>query len=1127
MPARRLPTVVDDRLHPIAPEGAAPIALDSPAWEAWLDDPANPSLSYHTEHGPVTVRRERKGAGWYWYAYRARHGRLRKAYIGTSAAMTAGRLREVAHELTADPAEPEVRIALLGTPAVERDGRPIQAPAKAHALLADLAAHDTPQLRERLLALLWPESGPDAARKNLRNLLWRLRHDLRDDVVQGDERLALADTAAVDVRAFSRAARELGGAQAHPEATLRAARTMARLYRGALLDGLSLADAPDFELWLTTTREQLHELHLRALHQIVAAERAAGRWPQVLTAARAALAHDPLQEPMYRALIEAHAREGDRAAALRQYALLQEMLERELGVAPLPETELLREAVLHGELQGPALPRERAVGQQAAGAHSAPAAPPQPFIGRDVEQAALDAAWTQARSGRAQATLLLGEAGIGKSQLWRVWAERVAREATLLTTQCLAVTEHLPFAPLVDLLHAEPVRRRLAALAHPAPPGWLADIARLTPDIVDLLPAVARPTPLAPAEEQQRVFEALVRSIGAAPGSPTLLFVDDLHWADRATLDWLGYLLHRARDTPLLLVGACRPDELPAPLEALMSQWSRAGVLHRVPLRRLSRAETADLVGALAGDIAHADDLYERSAGNPLFVLELLRAGPGELPAALSDLIQQRLVRLSDVSRQVLQAAAVLQTDITFDALAETSGRGDAETLDALDALLGAGLLAEGEGGYRFSHPLIAAAVERGVSGARRAILHRRAAAAVEQLHAGRLSEVAGRLAAHHQEAGDRRQVARFAEMAGDRALALAAPAEAAYFYELALSLASAPSRRYGLALARYQQGDLDAAREEFAAAADAFAAAGDMRGAARACLERARSHLASSQNEAVVAWVQRGRAYLAHDPDPAAQALAAYLLGAELRAVGADLGAAVAQLEEAAQLAAHEAAGALIPGILLELGNARAQQGDLVGAIAEYRALVTAARARGDAVGEAIGHNNIAYHALLAGDIATAHAEVAAGLEMAEQQGLPVALQWLLSTRGEIALAEGDWSGAEEWLRRAAREAERFGNTAHAIGIRAKLALAARDRGEGDAALRELEAARAEAAQLADPFLQTQLDLALAESYLLRGDRGSAGDALRVAEDRLGYTPYDGLRAEAARLRAAIREVP
>ncbi|NTW01426.1 MAG: AAA family ATPase, partial [Oscillochloris sp.] len=734
MPVRRLPTVIDGLLQPTSSTNATPIMLDSPAWWEWLDDPANHSFSYQTSYGLVTLRREHKRGHWYWYAYHAAHGRLHKVYVGRSTKMSADCLHEIAHKLTDTPTHGVIRIALLGPPVIERDGQILTLPAKALALLAYLGTQAGPQLRERLMALLWPMSSAEAARKNLRNMLWQLRQSLHPELIQGDERLTLTEQVTLDIRAFTQAATELTTTQPRPDIVLRAARTIARLYRGQLLDGVVLADTPDFEIWLTTTREHMFELNLRALQQIITSERAAARWPKVITAAQAAIAHDPLREPMYRAIIEAHAHLGDRAAALRQYALLKETLEHELGVAPLPETELLREAVLRGDLQ-------HAMRPESPGAHpvsnaSRRALPVPPFIGRTSELASLNSAWVTAQTRQAQVVLLLGEAGIGKSQLWRMWSAQQNAESTLIETQCLAVTAHLPFAPLIGILHSERVKQRLMALSQPKPPGWLADIARLTPDLGDLLPMLPRQTLTSSAEEQHRVFEALVRCIGPGPGHPIMLFIDDIHWADRATLDWLGYLMHRARDTPLLLVATCRSDEIAPPIDSLAAQWARAGHLHRLTLARLSHAETLALVRALAGDLAQGDTLYERSAGNPFFVIELLRAEPGALPAALTDLIQQRLVRLSDVARQVLQAAAVLQAEITFDSLTETSGRDDNETLDALDALRNSELLVEEAEHYRFSHPLIATVVERGLSGARRTILYRRASAAVERRYA-------------------------------------------------------------------------------------------------------------------------------------------------------------------------------------------------------------------------------------------------------------------------------------------------------------------------------------------------------------------------------------------------------
>ncbi len=120
------------------------------------------------------------------------------------------------------------------------------------------------------------------------------------------------------------------------------------LYRGPFLDGLSLPDNPDFEIWMTTERERFAQLHVSALTALVQARRAAGDWQTMIELARRALESDHVQEPMHRALMEAHARLGARAEALRQYDVLRTTLQRELGVEPLPETEALRQQILDG-----------------------------------------------------------------------------------------------------------------------------------------------------------------------------------------------------------------------------------------------------------------------------------------------------------------------------------------------------------------------------------------------------------------------------------------------------------------------------------------------------------------------------------------------------------------------------------------------------------------------------------------------------------------------------------------------------------------------------------------------------------------------------------------------------------
>jgi len=213
-----------------------------------------------------------------------------------------------------------LRLFLLGEPRFERGGQPAElSSAKATALVAHLALTGVSHGREPLLALLWPESPGDAARKNLRNTLWAIRKALGDDaILTADDRLALARTAWADTQAFELAlgGLALGRPAIHP-ASVEQSNTLIALYRGPLLDGLSLADAPEFELWLATERERFGQMALRLLTAAIEAARATQDWQSTLNLARRALALDDLQEPMHRAAMEAYARLDQRAEALR------------------------------------------------------------------------------------------------------------------------------------------------------------------------------------------------------------------------------------------------------------------------------------------------------------------------------------------------------------------------------------------------------------------------------------------------------------------------------------------------------------------------------------------------------------------------------------------------------------------------------------------------------------------------------------------------------------------------------------------------------------------------------------------------------------------------------------------
>ncbi|MGE5141125.1 MAG: ATP-binding protein [Rudaea sp.] len=990
-----------------------------------------------------------------------------------------------------------LRLYFLGPIRFEHDGHPVEiTAAKSVALLAYLAANTAPQPRERLLGLLWANSSQDAARKNLRNALWGIGRALGDHVVRVDEeRLALDAEAWADIREF--------------EADFKSERPQqaAGLYRGEFLAHFSLPDSPEFEIWLTSERERLAQMYLHAVGARIQQESAAGEWREVVALARRALAEDNLQEPLYRALIEAHARLGERAEALREYDALQATLERELGVEPLHETRALRDAIASGEFE-----REAAPVRQAAPAREPTARAPRiPFVGRELEQAALDAELADALAGHARAALLTGEVGIGKSRLWQEWSARIAGKATVLSCHCLEATQTLPFAPLIELFGSRSPVRRLLTPNSPVPRVWLAEVARLMPEIRLMLPDLPASAVLPPEEERRRILEAFTQCVMALP-PPLVLSVDDLHWADHATLDWLDYLIHRMQDSPLLLVAAYRLEDAPARLVQMAARWGREGIARRIPLTRLSDEQAAALVAALGGAQESDGRAQSQSGGNPYFLIELATSPSGDVPAVLTDLIRARLGRLPDAARQVLQAAAVLEPDFDFAELRRTSGRGEEETLDALDALLQTGVLVESEGHYNFAHPLVATIVREGLSGARRVFIHRRAAEALLAAYAGHPAAIAGRLSDHYLEAGDKPRAAAFAEMAGEHALALAAPDEAVAFYRRALELDPNPARYMGLGRVLLRQVELPAARAAFETALKGFQEQGDRRGAARAALNIAETIFPSGDFREAQRWMEISYHYLDVEGDPESRVLLNLLLGSSELNSGAPRADAEKRLDDAAALAAEYGLRELQARADFMRGNLLAERGELKRAIGAFEQSIEEARAGGNDFQEVLGHNNAAYHALLAGDLGLAHEHIDAGLSLAAAHALRLPLQHLYSTRGEIALAEGQWAEAEDWFTRGLAEAEHNRNRREQANYRANLGLAARGRGDLDGAVMLLEAARSAAAELSEPHLQAKIDLHLAELYIDRGERTAAREALNRARKLLKGSGRQGL---------------
>ncbi|MEZ4679915.1 MAG: BTAD domain-containing putative transcriptional regulator [Caldilineaceae bacterium] len=765
-----------------------------------------------------------------------------------------------------------IQLAFLGPPQIYHDQQAIELSiAKMQGLLAYLLLTATPQPREAMLALFWAESHPEAARKNLRNRLWQLRQLVGDDLIStvGD-RLALAPTVESDVMRFQVG---LASQLQQPTPEIVVVDELLALWRGPLLADIQLTEAPEFELWLSQERTRLGRLYLQGIGALIAARRARNEWTAVVLLAERGLAHDPLDEALHQQLMTAYARQGLRAEALRQYERLQGLLASELGVDPLPETTALRVAIAAGEMhpQGHEMQHQngQSVDHGSAQGVITPAAPQptlavvaqhmaQPFIGRQTELALLNRMALASAAGQSHVVLISGELGIGKTTLWQQWVPQIPLLDTLspivLSTRCLNTTQPLPFAPMRRLLISLPLRTEWSRALVALRPLWRAELLRLAPALQSLLEENSGSVPgeplaapqLSPNEERGLIAEAVTQFLRTAGARPLILIVDDLHWADSATLDWLLYLVDRMADAPLLLIGTYRPEDSTTMVNRLLAQWQREDLLQRIDLPHFTMSETVGLLTALGTDSAMSAYLHTQSGGNPYYLTQLSDVAIDGIPASLAELVRARLSYLDARWQPVLQAAAILEPTIDLALLTNAGDRSEEETVDAIDGLLAAAVLVEADGRYEFTHPLVATVMRETLSNGRRKLLHRRAAIALQQRYEqDQASEVAGQLAHHFAKAGQLAEAADFAEAAGAEALRIGAGDEAVAFYRQALTLWPTPARQLGLGMAlMLLPGRIGEARQAMAAALAAYEVAGNCQGVIRAGLRLAASYL-------------------------------------------------------------------------------------------------------------------------------------------------------------------------------------------------------------------------------------------------------------------------------------------
>lgn len=1009
----------------------------------------------------------------------------------------------------------QLTIRLFGTPEIQAAGEPLLTlhNYKARALLFYLAATGQPHTRDHLATLLWSESPDSNARHSLRSSLYQLRQALyakgAGEALVGDGNLVFLrlDDHACDIHRFYQLL-TVGDEEALTRAV--------SLYRGPLLQGFTLSDAPVFEEWVRFEESRLQHAYLGALQQLASLAEARQSWDEAIDYVQRMVKLDPLAEEIQRQLIRLYVHSGALGKALRHYQQFETELSQELGVAPSPETQALFHEILM--LQPGTTPLAKSSPRLSA---SLPESPP--LIGRDNLMNKLLAISQDARSGRGATVLLSGEDGIGKSRLLDELS------STLLAESSPWIVLHGSCSPFDDLLSYGPFIEAFQG----ATPG----------DLTGLLMEPYQESSDAQGRFLWRVLQALQvlsRSL------PLLITIDDMQWANSSTLHLFSFIARRLRNLPIMLVGAVHDIVSIPVLQRLVTLGRRHGDVHLVSVPQLTQEAVTMLLHASAirstSVLTLAEWLYDRSGGNPFILIEILTQLRAEnllmptvdgwrldtsrwlrwrsvraLPETIHDLVDFRLVNLSTEARYLLDVLAVADQPLPLALLHDFPGVQADQVLSMLEDLVAKRLVIETPNErVALAHPLVSETLIHRLSQLRSRKIHRQLVEIIEACPALHKDFPLRQIALHAVAARDIDRARRYgmlvlAELSQDY-ISAAMVDFVQHLYDLLAPTASLDEMlhlTYTLGQMHQSLGHLEAATDWHRRHLELARASSDPVAIATGHFEMSELALVINDYLAAACAAEAGLETCSASEEmqrTLLQARGHRLLGAALAMDGSNLPAAEDHLQQA--IAAHRLTENVsdLCATLFELGNVAAQRGQLQRALEYYdEAALMASQARVYYL-QALAYNNYSYHSLLLGRIEPAQQAIKQARKLAETYELIGALLHIFSTQGEIHLYLGDWAAATELFQHGLALAEELGNLERQAGYRAGLALAARGQNDVERATTLLEEALMLLVDRGNWHLRTRIQLWLAEILLFLGRIDEAEphieEALSIAKE-------------------------
>ena len=764
------------------------------------------------------------------------------------------------------------------------------------------------------------------------------------------------------------------------------------------------------------------------------------------------------------------------------------------------------------------------------------ALPDRPIVTREDELRHITDALDATLGGAAKMVFLSGEPGVGKTRLAQETSIAAQERGFLVVTgRCQEPYQTMPYYPFVEALLAA-VTNAAPAIREELPRSW-PEVQRLLPDAVQDREASGA---YRRAEEQQRLFWSVTRFFQAlALGQPVALLLDDLHWADDASLSLLQHLAQHTRASRVFVLGAYRDTDLPRrhPLRRMIHDLSRERLADRLAVTRLSQAGTAALVatviaGSEVSEVSGMSEAGEAPAslveaihrstdGNPFFTVEVLRAlqQRGEMrsanghwewqgeqallvPESVQAAIDERLARLDPGAQELLAEASILGESFAFDDLVALQARDEGEVEAALEAAIAAALVQEiGPDNYRFNHVLTQQALYHGISRRRRRRLHLAAGAALERLPQGQQSGHASELAWHFLQADEPARALPYVLLAGDHAQAIYAYAAAEGRYHTAVELARAQQdtaqeavaqARLGTALAGLAQ--WDAALVALRRAAELDSATGAGKAFAQDIALMCRVYNDHGIPETGIEHIQ---AYIARLPDqvPPGALAAVYTALSYLYVASGRYSELLSAAERAVELASSAGEPRLLAEAKGRHGVALAVLGRFDEAIPQLQEVVRLAEAADGLETRVLALNNIAHCRLQIGPLAPARESFDLACELAPRLHSPVMMPLLLVNRAYANYLLGDWQRAHADLTSAAQSAQEMGINAMSASLPVMLGRLYLAEGRPTDAARVI----AEGMALGEPDAQTSRDAhgALAERELLSGRPADARDRL------------------------------